>query len=143
MYYVRVLILLFLLCGAVQPSKVWAEGRLQLPLSAVTLGRTSDNVLPDTTIRQNADAFKRAWHRKINKLDKQIAKAQRKLQRKGEAGKDNLDKQVNALKEKRDELQQQVDEAGDKTAAEWKDFKDGVAQKYDKLESGVKDLFGH
>lgn len=141
MYYIRVFILLFLGWGMVQSAQA---GTLpQLPAMALASGTVHSHVLPDTTIQQKVAAFKRTWHRKINKLDKQIAKAQKKMQRAGEEGKENLASQVEELKAKRGELQQQVDEAGDKSAEQWDDFKADVAQKYDTLESRVRDLFTH
>jgi peptidoglycan hydrolase CwlO-like protein len=97
----------------------------------------------DTTTPRDVDAFKRSWHRKIDKLDKQIAKAQKSLSRASDEGKKNLTSQIDELKAQRDDLQQQVDEAGDKTAEEWNEFKQAVAQKYDTLESGIRDLFKH
>lgn|GEM_PF-6534591 len=143
MRYIKGVIGLFLLCGVIQLSNVWAGGRYPLPSSATLSPQVPEAISADTTTPRDVDAFKRSWHRKIDKLDKQIAKAQKSLSRASDEGKKNLTSQIDELKAQRDDLQQQVDEAGDKTAEEWNEFKQAVAQKYDTLESGIRDLFKH
>jgi outer membrane murein-binding lipoprotein Lpp len=95
------------------------------------------------TLNSKVAAFKKEWNKKLDKLDKQIDKDQKKVSDASSAKKDELNRKINSLKMKRDQLKQEIDAAGNKTAAQWDDFKNDVSTKYQELKGNVKDLFNN
>lgn len=93
------------------------------------------------SIHYDVTAFKRNWDKKLKKLDARIDKEQKKIKHTSADQRQKLNQRINELKMKRDELQQEVNAAGNKTADQWDEFKEDVNRKYRDLSMQVKDFF--
>lgn len=101
------------------------------------------HVLPHDTMSKKVREFKKEWNKKIHQLDKSIKKDQGRLDKASTKNKAKLNDEILDMKVKRDELKKEVDDAGNKTAAQWDAFKENVSEKYDKLSTKVKDFFNN
>lgn len=86
-------------------------------------------------------AFKKEWNKKIDQLGRKIDQDQQKLDKATSKNKDKLKAEIRDMKTKRDELKKEVAAAGNKTAAQWDEFKDKVSGQYDALSAKVSDFF--
>ena len=98
-------------------------------------------VLPHDTMTAKVRAFKKEWNRKIDQLGRKIDEDQKKLDETTSKNKAKLKAEIRDMKTRRDELKKEVAAAGNKTAAQWDQFKDNVSEKYDSLSAKVSDFF--
>jgi Skp family chaperone for outer membrane proteins len=98
-------------------------------------------VLPHDTMTAKVRAFKKEWNKKIDQLGRKIDQEQQKLDKTTSKNKDKLKAEIRDMKTKRDELKKEVAAAGNKTAAQWDEFKDKVSGQYDALSAKVSDFF--
>lgn len=99
------------------------------------------HLLPHDTMTAKVRAFKKEWNKKVDKLDRQIKMDQQKLDKTASKNKEKLRGEIQDMKVKRDELKKEISAAGNKTAAQWDEFKDKVSDQYDALNEKVKDFF--
>lgn|SRR5690606_31795136 len=90
---------------------------------------------------QQMAAFKQQWATKMDSLNSEINQQEEKIDQASADKKEDLQKKLAELKTSQKELQQEIDAAGNKTAAQWADFKNEVANKYQSLKEQVSDFF--
>jgi septal ring factor EnvC (AmiA/AmiB activator) len=116
------------------------------PLFSLSTSTPSPAAVADTSgdsLHHDVAVFKRSWDKKIKKLDSRIDKEQKKIKKLSADKRQKLDQQIAQLKMQRDELQQEVNAAGNKTADQWDEFKEDVNRKYQDLSTKVKDFFNN
>lgn len=126
------------------PASYCTGSPLRTSLHSSEQFHTLATLVSDTSrdsIHYDVTAFKRKWDKKIKKLDAKIDKEQKKIKHTSADQRQKLNQRINELKMKRDELQQEVNAAGNKTADQWDEFKEDVNRKYRDLSMQVKDFF--
>jgi septal ring factor EnvC (AmiA/AmiB activator) len=121
-----------------------AAGRSASLSSVLRLAAAPPATVADTSgdsLHRDVAAFKKTWDKKIKKLDSRIDQEQKKIKKISADKRQKLDQQISQLKMQRDELQQEVDAAANKTADQWDEFKADVNRKYQDLNMKVKDFF--
>lgn len=86
-------------------------------------------------------SFKREWNRKIDRLNANITKDERKIKKSGARAGVKWNEEIGDLKVKRDELKQEIDAAANHATDNWDEFQQDVKDKYAVLNRKVKDFF--
>src|SRR5690625_7256101 len=89
---------------------------------------------------QKVAAFKQERSQKMDNLNDQIDEEERKVNDATGKDKKKLKRKINRIKKDRDQLKQKIDEAGEKTEAQWNSFKSSIETRYLKLKANINDL---
>lgn len=87
---------------------------------------------------QKKEEYQRELNKKLADLDRQIDEWKAKAAKASAEAKVEMDKKLEALKEKRDAVARKMKELGDSTSAAWDDLKTGLEKAYDELADAVE-----
>lgn len=137
--FVNLAICLFVCLGMVQVIPSYGAGAISGNQN-YDIFTFSQKIFRDT-MGKKVKKFKKEWNKKINQLDKKIKQDEKKLKSAKTENKEKLNEEIQDMKVKRDQLKQEVAGAGNKTAAQWEEFKSQVSEQYDSLSTKVKGFF--
>ncbi len=102
---------------------------------------TPGNDMQSSAQDKKIKSFKREWNRKIDGLNANIGRDERKIKKLGIQAQVKLNEEISDLKVKRDELKKEIDAAGNHATDNWDEFQQDVKDKYAVLNKKVKDFF--
>ncbi len=109
--------------------------------SRVFKASTPGNNMQSSAQDKKIKSFKREWNRKIDRLNANIGKDERKIKKLGVQSQVKLNEEISDLKVKRDELKKEIDAAANHATDNWDEFQQDVKDKYAVLNKKVKDFF--
>jgi hypothetical protein len=112
-----------------------------IPGSKMNAGIISSKATIVDTGGKKVEEFKKEWNKKIEKLNKKISSAEKKVNNSKAEDKGILEEKISDWKAQKEDLQQEINRAGDISASKWKVFKSNVENKYSKLNKSIDTLY--